>query len=50
MIDLGGIGVIASVSHGLIGRRLDSSGATRTMNNLTDGSGGDWNFRGDGVK
>jgi hypothetical protein len=54
MIDLGGIGVIASVSHGLIGGGLlvvnqAGAGSGRTMNNLTDASG-DYNFRGDGVK
>ncbi len=48
MIDLGSIGVIASVSHGLIGGGMIVAG-TRTMNNLTDASG-DYNFRGDGVK
>jgi hypothetical protein len=48
MIDLGGIGVIGSVAHGLIGGGLVVAGTT-TMNNWTD-NGGDWANRGDGMK
>jgi hypothetical protein len=48
MIDLGGIGVIASVAHGLIGGGLVVAG-TANLNNFTDNAG-DWNPRGDGVK